>query len=278
VIKGAGETRIRHCETGSACVAVFIRIWFATLVASCLFGVVGMRAADSSISSTNITTITNFYAYYEKIYLAARKSFQAASNDYQLAWQLGRACFDLGEFATNNTQRAAVAAEGIAACRQVVMNKPEWAAGHYYLALNLAQLARTKSLGALKLVREMERYFNLARGLDPKIDYAGPDRGLGLLHRDAPGWPISIGNKSKARQHLLRAAELAGQYPENPLNLVESYLVWGEKKPALAKLKELEAILGKARTNYVGDPWAASWRDWSNRWHSLTNKLGRPGP
>ena len=34
------------------------------------------------------------------------------------AWQFGRACFDLAEFATNNTERASLAEQGIAACRQ----------------------------------------------------------------------------------------------------------------------------------------------------------------
>jgi len=31
-----------------------------------------------------------------------------------------------------------------------------FAAAHYYLAMNLGQLARTKSVGALKLVKQME--------------------------------------------------------------------------------------------------------------------------
>ena len=53
--------------------------------------------------------------------------------------------------------------------------------------------------------------------LDPNYDLAGADRALGLLYYEAPGWPLSVGNKNKARQHLQRAVKLAPTYPENQL-------------------------------------------------------------
>ena len=64
--------------------------------------------------------------------------------------------------------------------------------------MNLGQLARTEYLGALTLVKQMEQEFKAAGGLDPQFDHAGPKRNLGLLYRDAPGWPVSIGNPSKS--------------------------------------------------------------------------------
>ena len=92
--------------------------------------------------------------------------------------------------------------------------------------MNLGQLARTKGLGALKLVNQMEHEFTRARDLDEQLDWAGPDRNLGLLYRDAPAIG-SIGSRTKAREHLKRAVELAPQYPENRLNLIEAYLQLG---------------------------------------------------
>src|SRR5207248_6916974 len=106
-------------------------------------------------------------------------------------------------------RRAEIAEQGIAAARQGIERAPRLAAPHYYLALNLGQLARTKKLGALRLVDEMEAELKAAIALDPKFDYAGPHRSLGLLYADAPGWPTSIGNHSKARQHLHTAIELS---------------------------------------------------------------------
>ncbi len=81
------------------------------------------------------------------------------------------------------------------------------------------------------MVREMEREFKTADDLDEHFDYAGPERCLGLLYRDAPGWPISIGSRHKAREWLEQAVKLAPDYPENQLNLVESYWQWTDTKP-----------------------------------------------
>ncbi len=96
-------------------------------------------------------------------------------------WQFARAAFDFAEFSTNDTERATLASQGITACRTVVAGEPEIAAGHYYLAMNLGQLARTKLIGALALVREMEPEFKTAGELDARLDHAGPKRNLGLL-------------------------------------------------------------------------------------------------
>src|SRR5204863_9133981 len=99
---------------------------------------------------------------------------------------------------------------------------------HYYLGMNLAQLAQTKMLGALKIVTQMEREFSIVRDLDEEFDQAGADRNLGLLYRDAPAIG-SIGSRGKARQHLEHAVKLAPPSPENRLNLIETYLKWGER-------------------------------------------------
>ena len=94
--------------------------------------------------------------------------------------------------------------------------------------MNIAQLAQTKTLGALSLVRQMETQWNIAVKLDPHVDFAGPDRNLGLLYRDAPGAPLSIGSRVDALQHLLTAVALNPDYPENHLNLIESQIKWGQ--------------------------------------------------
>ena len=206
-------------------------------------------------------------AYYEK-----EKHFQQQPKDLDPAWQFGRACFDLAEFATNSTERAQIADNGITACRQALTNSPNSAPAHYYLGLNMGQLARTKSMGALKLVSQMEREFAAAIDLDASLDFAGPDRTLGLLYRDAPTL-ISIGNRSKAKQHLRRAIELAPEYPENRLNLVESYLKWGDRNEAKREFGGLEDIWPKARAKLTGPEWASSWNDWEGRLDAVKKKI-----
>jgi tetratricopeptide (TPR) repeat protein len=211
----------------------------------------------------------------EQKYLEARKQVRSKTNDVETTWQFGRACFDWAEFSRDDDQREQLANEGISACRQVVAKVPKSAAGHYYLAMNLGQLARTKTFGALKLVPEMEKEFKAARELDEKFDYAGPDRNLGSLYLDAPGWPASIGSKSKARRHLQRAVEIAGHYPDNRLRLLEAYLGWGEAVDLERERKALAELWEKAKKEFPGEAWEESWLNWERRWKTIREKAGK---
>jgi len=193
---------------------------------------------------------------------------QARLQDATLAWQYGRACFDLAEYATNNTERAELAEQGIAACRQAIAQDSKSAASHYYLGLNLGQLARTRGLSALGLIKEMEGEWITAAGLDRALDYAGPERTLGMLYRDAPSF-ISVGSRSKARQQLTRAVEIAPHYPENRLELVETYLKWKDRAAARRELQALEKVLPAARREFSGVAWKDNWRDWDSRLETL---------
>ncbi len=235
------------------------------LLAACLAGADRHCVAEDKSSPA-------FAQRAEQNYRAAKEKFQSATNDAEAAWQFGRACFDWADFAREDDRREFIANEGIAACRQLIARDPKSAPGHYYLAMDLGQLAQTKTLGALRIVQEMEREFKRARDLDAKFDYAGPDRNLGLLYFEAPGWPASIGSKSNARKHLERAVELAPDYPENRLCLLEAYLKWGEKKNVQRALKVMEELLGRARKEFAGDTWAQSWVDWEKRWKKIVEK------
>lgn len=204
--------------------------------------------------------------------IAARKQFQADTTAVNAAWELGRACFWRAEFATSNEERARLGEEGIAVCRPLIIRAPTLPEGHYYLAMNLGQLARTKWLDALGIVKELEHSLSLAGAMNPRLDHAGPDRCLGLLYRDAPGWPLSVGSKTKARQHLLKAVELAPEFPENHFVLIETWLGWREKKHLQHDLDVLNALLPKARIQFTGQEWAAHWDDWERRWKDAQTK------
>jgi tetratricopeptide (TPR) repeat protein len=209
----------------------------------------------------------------QRNYDAAHLSYESKPGDYQAAWQLGRACFDRAEFPRDTAERAGLANEGIAASRKAIALQPTFAAGHYYLAMNLAQLARTKLLGALPLLGQMESEWDTALAIDEKMDYAGPDRYVGLLYRDAPGWPVSLGDNHKARKHLVRAVELCPNFPENDLNLIETYLGWNENEAAARVLEKLRLLWPAAHKEFSQEYWDASWKDWNQRLETIENKL-----
>jgi tetratricopeptide (TPR) repeat protein len=204
-------------------------------------------------------------------YHEARTAHRAEPDNVALAWQFGRAAFDLAEVAYNKQERETLAREGIDACRAAIALEPDLAVAHYYLGMNLGQLARVYMLRGLRIISEMEQAFLKARALDPRVDHGGADRNLGLLYHRAPGWPISMGNKPKGRQHLERAVKLSPDYPGNRLYLAEA--LWDTKhhEGFLDQVHALKTLIPKARKSF--DPeewrWAWAWADWNPRWQRL---------
>ena len=217
-------------------------------------------------------TDTSAAARAGEMFSAAQRVYHAHPAGAEAGWHFARACFDWAEFATNDNQRAHIARLGIEAGRTLLVHDSNSVPGHYYLGMNLGQLARTKSLGALPIVDEMEVEFKAARGLDETFDFAGPDRNLGLLYLEAPSIG-SIGSRSKARLHLKRAVELAPEYPENRLNLIEASLRYRDTEIARREFAALETELPQARTRFSGILWESAWADWERRLKNAREKL-----
>jgi tetratricopeptide (TPR) repeat protein len=215
-----------------------------------------------------------FAPRFEAAHTAAVERARRQTNDATTAWELGRASFDLAEFATNNAQRAPLAEQGIAACRRAIALESNSAPAHYYLALNYGQLARVKLFSALGLLDQMESAFLRSITIDPHFDYAGAHRALGLLYRDAPGWPTSLGSRKKARVQLEKAVELHPEYPGNRLNHLDSLLQWGEKKTVQSHIPATDQMLKTARTKFSGEGWAFDWHDWDRLWKKISAKVG----
>jgi tetratricopeptide (TPR) repeat protein len=222
---------------------------------------------------TGVAQTNNLAARLNKTFSDAHQRLVAEPNDPEVAWKFSRACFDLADTAPNNTQRAEFANQGITAAQRSLAENNNAAAAHYYLGMNIGQLADTKhNLSGLRMVKDMEREFLAACALDEHFDYGGPDRNLGLLYWEAP-IIASIGSRSKARQHLERAVALAPDFLENRLNLIEAYLKWDYHAEALRELQNLETIWPDAQKKFTGDEWASTWADWNKRLNVVKKKL-----
>jgi tetratricopeptide (TPR) repeat protein len=213
--------------------------------------------------------------YLEQRLAEAHRAQQERPSDAECGWQLARACFNRAEFSTNSTQRADLAQQGIVAAQQALAQQSNSAPAHYYLGMNLGQLARTRSLGALRLVDKMEAEFKVARALDELFDHAGPDRNLGRLYFQAPSIG-SVGNRKQAKIHFDKAAGLAPDYPENRLNLIEAALRWNQPTAARKELDAFEVKLDEARRNFSGEAWAGAWLDWNGRLEKFRSALRKP--
>lgn len=208
----------------------------------------------------------------------AQKQYEADTNSLTKACQLGYAYFFAGEFATNKTYQSELAQHGIDICQRAVALNRNSAEAHYYHALNLGQMARTKLLAALSLVGKMRPALEYASAAKPKLDHAGPDRCLGLLYRDAPGWPISIGNKTKARKHLTRAFAIAPEYPGNVIVQLETSIRWRDYKMIAKYFAIAKPILESARKKLTGKKWEPFWDDWDRRWKEIQQRANKMLP
>ncbi|MFO1497610.1 MAG: hypothetical protein U1G07_04315 [Verrucomicrobiota bacterium] len=101
------------------------------------------------------------------------------------------------------------------------------------------------------------------------FDYAAADRSLGILYREAPSWPIGIGNRNKSRAHLEAAVEQKPEYPENHICLAEAYARWGEVQNLDRQLRLLNDLIPRAQKHFAGEQWRASWDDWQTRIRQL---------
>jgi len=219
----------------------------------------------------------SYRASTQEAYLAAKKDFEGGADRFPAALEYGRSAFEWAKYAQEKGDQLRIAEEGVGACEAAITLKPRSAEAHYYLGMNLGQVASVKRFSALGLVKEMVDAFEAARGLDQTVDYAGPDRNLGLMYFKAPGWPISVGDKEAARRHLERAVELDPSFPDNHLCLAEAYAKWKARPQLAAEMRKLEPLLGKeiAPASFPGE-WARNWSRWRARFKELkvrANKL-----
>lgn len=214
-----------------------------------------------------------FFQRAEQAYQMARARYHREPTNVEAAWQFGRACCDRADVAAHDKERATLAEEGILACRQGLVDDPKSAWAHYYLGIDLGELANTRGLGALPLLHDMEDEWMTAARLDPAIDYGGPERCLGLLYRDAPGWPLSVGSRAKSIKYLTDALRLSPGYPDNLLTLAEAHLKWNDYTAAASVVARIPAVLKPARQDLTGPAWESIWVDWSRRWQAIQSRL-----
>lgn len=242
---------------------------FDTLLAALLASLLQSTPALADLTPNERTR-------FESTFLQAHTNHLAATNQYQPAWQLALAAFDWADAQSNDRDRARIAQIGIDACHTALALQTNGAEAHYFLALNLGQLAQTKTLGALRIVPRIEQAFLAALASNENVDNAGPDRGLGLLYFEAPGWPTSVGSRTKARKHLLHAVELAPLHPGNRLALAEALLEWRERAAARDQLDAIDRDWATNRTRLAGPRWDADWRVWLARRNNLAGRFKRP--
>jgi len=157
----------------------------------------------------------------------------------RLLTQLARTCFILGDLAPKD-QRAGYYNKGLAYAEKLLAQEPAGVAGHYWKALNLSGLADVGTrMEGFKLLPKLMDELKRALILDETYDQAGTHRVLGRIYFEAPGWPISVGDKNKSLSHLTTAVRLAPGNSTNHLYLAETLLDQGKKDQAREELQKV---------------------------------------
>ncbi|MGA8570972.1 MAG: TRAP transporter TatT component family protein [Desulfobaccales bacterium] len=151
--------------------------------------------------------------------------------------RLARTCFVLGDMA-DDASRAGYYEKGLTYAEKLLAQQPNEAAGHYWKALNLSGLADVNRLRGLKLLPQIMDELKRSLALDETYDQAGAHRVLGRIYFEAPGWPISVGDRKKSLEQLTAAVRLAPDNSTNHLYLAETLLAMGEKAQARGELEK----------------------------------------
>jgi tetratricopeptide (TPR) repeat protein len=121
--------------------------------------------------------------------------------------------------------------------RALATSEPQNAGALIWEGIALSTLAGEKGgLGALSLVKESRAALESALKIDPTALQGSAHTSLGSLYYQVPGWPISFGDKDKAREHLEQALTM------NPDGIDPNYFMadllhgMGKDKKALAYL------------------------------------------
>ncbi len=110
-------------------------------------------------------------------------------------------------FCTGRDEEMAVFETAQAYAERMIEIAPDRPDGHYLLAVAMGRVARVRGiLQSLFMAKPMRDRLENAVKLDP--NHVDALRVLSMMYNEAPGWPLSIGNKQKALEYVERAYEL----------------------------------------------------------------------
>lgn len=152
---------------------------------------------------------------------------------FAVHWRLAKANFLMTETVQNEAQSRSYAVAGKQHAEKAKGLEPDRVEPHYYLALNVAKIAKADN--ALGLLKVMLEHAQRAAEIDPSFDDGGPHRFMGKVYLSAPAWPISVGSAEKGVEMLEQAVKLAPT-PLNRLFLGEAYFKDDQYKKAHEQL------------------------------------------
>ena len=140
-----------------------------------------------------------------------------------------------GMHADKNQQQ--IYEQGIKWGEKAIKINPKNVEARYWKTANMGSLGKKRGLlQSLFILKPMEKELKKIIEIDAK--YWRAYMLLGMLYREAPGWPISFGDKKEAIKNLKKAVKLMPNAPRALNELAKGYLAIDEKEQAKQLFKK----------------------------------------
>ena len=174
----------------------------------------------------------------ENVRLSVELLTNKETEDYELAWRLGRAHFFLGQEAKNQSEARGHFAQGVATCEHIVKLRPHRVEGQFWLGVNLALMAGLETLHrAIRHALGAKRALRRAIQIDPTYHGAGPLRVLARLEHKLPR--ALGGGIERARLNFEKAQQLSPHNTVTRIYFAELLLEIGEELEAQMHLNAI---------------------------------------
>lgn len=201
------------------------------LLVNITFAAGTIEDAQNLIDTKDIPNIKEAIASLEQV-------IQTDPTNGAAYWVLSKGYLYLGDLVEKD-QKLTTFEAGKAYAEEAVVLLPDSADAHYWLSALIGRIGQTRGvLQSLFMVNPMKAELDRVLELDP--EYPSAYFVLSLLYTEAPGWPLSIGNKEKALENASRAVELDPDNIEFKVNLAKVLI--NNKKTADA-VKVLNDVL-----------------------------------
>lgn len=170
---------------------------------------------------------------------AYREALVEGEDVYGACWRLARAEYWIGDHTGDKGEKKRIFEMGIYHAKRAVQADTGRPEGHYWLGVLYGVYGEAKGvLKSLSLVRPIKAEMNAVLAIDPAFDAGGPDRVLGRVFHELPGF--AGGSKEKALEHLLKSKEFGPRVGLTRIYLADTYLALDKIQEAR---EELEFVL-----------------------------------
>jgi hypothetical protein len=153
--------------------------------------------------------------------------------------------------------RTDLAVSAVQAGQWCLRRDPASAACKFWLAVALGLQARDRPTTVEDGLKRMGQLLRELVREAPLLEEAGPERVLAILLMRAPGWPIGPGDDEEALVQARKAVELRPGYPPNQVTLGEALLRNGQRSKGREAL--LRAVELAGQPPWSGDPEVQTW-------------------